>query len=147
MDFKGIQSKNFDFFQMKTTFIKQEIKELRYKFSKLCELLEKSNHDNFSKYTELFFQFIKCELFFSSIVLKKFSKSALIKMFPSNFFFLFCNNKNSNMPQQFTKEFQRKFSFKNMLMDVKYMFLNKKETTNAPIMIHGTVCNLRSTNN
>lgn len=30
-----------------TTFIKQEIKELRYKFSKLCELLEKSNHDNF----------------------------------------------------------------------------------------------------
>lgn len=37
------------------------------------------------------------------------------------------------MPQQFTKEFQRKFSFKNMLI-VKYMFLNKKETTNAPIM-------------
>lgn len=32
------------------------------------------------------------------------------------------------MPQQFTKEFQRKFSFKNMLI-VKYMFLNKKETT------------------
>lgn len=46
-----------------TTFIKQEIKELRYKFSKLSETFRKIKSRQFLKYTEIFFQFIKCELF------------------------------------------------------------------------------------
>lgn len=46
-----------------TTLIKEKVKELRYKFSKLCETFRKIKSRQFLKYTELFFRFIKSELF------------------------------------------------------------------------------------